>query len=125
MTTAEEAEVRQIEGRRFEAIVRCDFAEIDRILADDLTYTHSSGRLETKAQFLAALQSGLRFEAIEPEEVLVRVYGDAGLVTGRAQMRVRSQDRQTSFAVRFTTVYVKRQGRWQMVAWQSTRLPEQ
>ena len=124
MTTAEQAEVRQIESRRFEAIVRGDFAELDRILADDLTYTHSSGRLETKAQFLAALQSGLRFEAIEPEEVLVRVYGDAGVATGRAQMRVRSQDRQSSFAVRFTTVYVKREGRWQMVAWQSTRLPE-
>jgi len=124
MTTAEQAEVRQIESRRFEAIVRGDFAELDRILADDLTYTHSSGRLETKAQFLAALQSGLRFEAIEPEEVLVRVYGDAGVATGRAQMRVRSQDRQSSFAVRFTTVYVRREGRWQMVAWQSTRLPE-
>ncbi|HZP25527.1 MAG TPA: nuclear transport factor 2 family protein [Dehalococcoidia bacterium] len=126
MITAEETEVRQIESRKFAAMVNREFAELEHILADDLTYTHSIGQLENKAEYLATLRSGnLVYQAIETEELNVRVYGDASVVTGRAKMRVGSGDQSTNLLIRFTDVYVKREGRWQLVAWQATRLAAQ
>jgi hypothetical protein len=45
-------------------------------------------------------------------------------LTGAARIRVTANGNPISFGVRFTDVYVNKDGQWQMVAWQSTRLPE-
>jgi ketosteroid isomerase-like protein len=119
-----EQEIRQRETRRFEAIVRGDVAALDDILSEDLTYTHATGVFETKAEFIAKLKSGqLRYESFAPEEVVVRVYGTTGVVTGVARVKVQVKGEHLSLQLRFTNVYVKQGDRWQMVAWQATRLP--
>jgi ketosteroid isomerase-like protein len=119
-----EQEIRQREARRFEAIVRGDAAALDDILSDDLSYTHATGVHETKAEFLAKLKSGqLKYESFAPEDVRVRIYGTTGVVTGVARVKVQVKGEPLSFPLRFTDVYVKQGGRWQMVAWQATRLP--
>jgi hypothetical protein len=46
------------------------------------------------------------------------------VLTGIARISVQSGGNALNFGVRFTDVYVRRNGNWQMVAWQSTRLPE-
>ncbi len=121
-----ETEIQQMETRRFQSMVKVDTHELNRILADDLTYTHSNGEIDTKAQLIASLNSGERkYEAIQPEDVNVRVYRDAAVVTGRASMKTKSKGQEHSFQIRFIDVYVKKGKRWQMVAWQSLRLPEQ
>ena len=48
--------------------------------------------------------------------------GRAAVVTGRAAMEVRSQGADLSLLIRFTDVYADRGSRWEMVAWQSTRI---
>lgn len=117
------AAVRRAEDQRIAAMIKADLAALDTLLAEELTYTHSNGRVETKAQFLAALKSGdLRYEAIDREDLTVRSYGETAVFTGRATLRVKSKGQENRFLVRFIDVYVKRNGRWQMVAWQSTRL---
>ena len=119
-----EQEIRQQETLRFEAIVRGDVAALDGILSDDLSYTHATGVHETKAEFIGKLKSGqLRYESLTPEEMHVRVYGTTGVVTGLARVKVRVKGEALSFQLRFTDVYVKKGDRWQMVAWQATRLP--
>ncbi len=126
MTTQQaEQEIRQQETRRFEAIVRGDVAALDSILSDDLSYTHATGVYETKGEFIGKLKSGqLKYESLTPEDLQVRVYGTTGVVTGVARVRVRVQGEPLSFQLRFTDVYVKNGDRWQMVAWQATRLPQ-
>ena len=120
-----EQEIRQREARRFEAMVRGDSAALDDILSDDLGYTHATGVYETKAEFLAKLKSGqLKYESFTPEDMLVRIYGMTGVVTGVARVKVQIKGEPLSFQLRFTDVYVKQGGRWQMVAWQATRLPQ-
>jgi len=117
-------EIRQLEARRLRAMMDADTAALDRILGDDLTYTHSNGAVDTKASFLAVLKSGkLKYESVSTDGQ-VRVQGDTAVVTGRGAMKVRAGDRQLDMAVRFTDVYVKRDGHWQMIAWQSTRIVE-
>lgn len=118
-------EIRRLESRRLRAMMDANTAVLDRILADDLTYTHSNGAVDTKASFLAALKSGkLTYESVTTHEVRVRVHGESAVVTGRGAMKVKAGDRELDMAVRFTDVYAKRDGRWQMIAWQSTRIVE-
>lgn len=119
-------ELRRVQQRRFAATIRADRKELERLLADDLTYTHSNGLVDTKSSLLAALTSGrVAYVEIAPSEIQVRRYGATGILTGRARLAVRARGQENRFPVRFTEVYVKRGGRWQMVAWQSTRLPDE
>lgn len=119
-----EQEIRQRETHRFDAVVRGDIAALDDILSDDLTYTHTTGVYETKAEFLAKLKSGqLKYEAFTPEDIQVRVYGATGVITGVTRVNVQVKGEPLRFRLRFTDVYVKQGDRWRMVAWQATRLP--
>ena len=119
-----EQEIRQRETRRFEAIVRADVAALEDILSDDLTYTHTNCVFETKGEFIAKIKSGqLKYEIFAPEDIRVRVFGETGVLTGLARVKVQVKGEQLSFQLRFTDVYVKKGDRWQMVAWQATRLP--
>jgi ketosteroid isomerase-like protein len=92
-------------------------------LADRLTYTHSSGVHDTKGQFLASLTIGqLSYKSIIPEARSVRVYGGVGIVTGTARMESTARGHDVRYRIRYLAVYVKAQDRWQLVAWQSTRV---
>jgi ketosteroid isomerase-like protein len=121
----DEQEVLQCEQRRFAAMVQGDVATVDALLADDLTYAHSSGTLDSKAQFLHKLATGhYQFTSITSDEVCVRVYGAVGVLTGTGQMHLKRQGQPASMRFRFTSIYHKAQDRWQMVSIQHTRLPE-
>jgi ketosteroid isomerase-like protein len=121
----DERDIMQCDDRRFKAMVRGDLATLRMALADDLTYTHSSGQHDTKAQFLGSLTLGqLSYKSIIPEARSVHVYGRAGIVTGTARMEITARGQDSRFRIRYLAVYVKAQDRWQMVAWQSTRVPD-
>jgi ketosteroid isomerase-like protein len=121
----DERDIMQCDDRRFKAMVRGDLTALRLALADSLTYTHSSGVHDTKAQFLDALTLGqLSYKSIIPEARSVRVYGGAGIVTGTAGMEIIARGQDTRFRIRYLAVYVKAQDRWQLVAWQSSRVPE-
>ncbi len=95
------------------------------MLADDLSYIHASGNADTKREFIDAIRTGrLRYKQLDREGVAVRVYGEVAVVTGRGRFQVRSGENDLDVRLLFTDVYVKRGGKWRMVAWQSTRLPE-
>ena len=121
---AEQA-IRQCSQRRFEAMIRGDLTALDELLADHLTYTHASGRLDFKAPLLKDIASGRnQYESITAEEVCVRVYHAVGILTGTVQMRAKIQGNPRNHRLRFTEVYHKADARWQLVAWQSTVVPE-
>ena len=101
-----------------------DIATLNDLLADDLIYTHSSARLDTKQSLIGNMESGSTvYQAVEPSDVKAQDLGDTVVLTGIAQIKVVSNGTPNAFGVRFTDVYAKRNGNWQMVTWQSTRLP--
>ncbi|HEV2301165.1 MAG TPA: nuclear transport factor 2 family protein [Stellaceae bacterium] len=114
-----------LDKRRMTAMAQKDMTTLNALIADDLVYTHSSARLDTKQSLLGAMESGATvYTAVEPSEVKAQDHGAAVILTGRAQISVNSGGRAMSFAVRFTDVWVDKGGAWQMTAWQSTRLPD-
>ena len=114
-------EILALEDRRIEAMVKGDVRALGEILADDLIYTHTTARLDTKASFIDAVKTGKsNYKSVDRKDVEVRSLGDTAVVTGHAKFHVGVN----KFEARFIDVYAKRNGAWQMVAWQSTRVPD-
>jgi hypothetical protein len=113
-----------LEEQRCNATIQRDVAALEPLLADDLTYTHSSGRVETKAAFLEAIRAGNpRYHRIERSDVVVRVYEDAvAVVTGLARFTVTLNGQDKVTHARFTNVWTRddEASRWRFSAWQST-----
>lgn len=115
----------ELDKKRMDATGQKDIATLNELIADDLVYTHSSARQDTKQSLIAAMQSGQTvYTSVVPSEVKAQDCGNAVVLTGIARISVLSNGKPNSFGVRFTDVYANRNGKWQMVVWQSTRLPD-
>lgn len=115
----------ELDKKRMNAMAQKDLAALNEILADDLIYTHSSARLDTKQSLIEGMRSGSTvYTAVVPSDVKAQESEDAVVLTGIARISVNSGGNAMNFGVRFTDVYRNRGGRWQMIAWQSTRLPD-
>jgi ketosteroid isomerase-like protein len=115
----------ELDRKRMTAMAEKDIATLKTLLSDDLIYTHSSARLDTKASLIGNMESGSTvYNSVEPSDVKAQDLGDAVVLTGVARIRVTSGGKPNAFAVRFTDVYANKGGQWQMVTWQSTRLAE-
>ena len=120
-----EAEVLSADDRRFEAMRKADWPALEAALADDLTYVHSTARLETKAEHVGNLKAGKpHYRGIAPRERKVRVHGGVGVVNGVSEMHVENAGKEQRFTVRYLAVYAKAGNAWRMIAWQSTRVPD-
>ena len=117
--------IEALDGERMRAMVAGDVDTLGRILADDLTYVHTSSAVDTKASMLESIGNGnLNYRKMAARNVMARTCGDAAIVNGEADVEVTSGGNDLTFSLRFTDVYVNGDAGWQMVAWQSTRLPE-
>jgi ketosteroid isomerase-like protein len=115
----------ELDRQRMTAMAQKDIARLNSVLSDDLVYTHSSARIDTKQSLIGAMESGSTvYTAVEPFDVKAQDLGDAVVLTGSARIRVMSGGKPNAFSVRFTDVYANKGGQWQMVTWQSTRLAE-
>ncbi|MGE0767888.1 MAG: nuclear transport factor 2 family protein [Hyphomicrobiaceae bacterium] len=114
-----------LDKKRMDAMGAKDVAFLKEVIADELLYVHSSARLDTKDSLIGNMQSGSTvYQSVVPSDVTARDLGDAVVLTGIARIKVQSGGKPMDFGVRFTDVYAKRNGKWQMIVWQSTKLPE-
>ena len=114
-----------LDRKRMQAMAQKDVATLNDLIADDLIYTHSSARIDTKQSLVGNMQSGATvYNSVEPSDVKAQDLGSAVVLTGVAKIQVTSGGKPNAFAVRFTDVYADRGGKWQMVTWQSTRLAD-
>jgi ketosteroid isomerase-like protein len=119
-----EKAVLEAQDERFAATIAADVTTLSRLLTDDMTYTHSSAVVETKAEFLEALRAGkYRYRSIAPEQREVRLYGDAAVVAGTCRVRVEVGGKDNDIRLRFTELYVRQGGAWRLALWHATRMP--
>jgi len=119
-----EQDIRKGELDRFEAMVKADAGELDKLLAPELSYTHSNAQVQDKAGFVSDIKNRtIRYLSIEPTDIKVMVLGTTAVVTGVAQVHVLQNGDEQTLKLRYTNVRINKSGQWQMVAWQATKVP--
>jgi hypothetical protein len=112
---AVKAEVLKVSGRFDEARAAKDRATIERILADGLSWTARGDRLN-KAQVIAdILSNNLHFKSFAHDSVAVNVFGNTAVLTGHSTSVLEYKGKLFDAPRLFTDVYVKLDGRWQLV----------
>ena len=112
-----EQAIKQLDNERIQAQIHADAAALDRIYADDFIGIGPSGTVRTKPQVLADFTShDLSFQSITTDEVRIRVYGNTAVETGRTTTVGQDKGKVVPRDNRFTRVWVRRQGRWRLVA---------
>ncbi len=123
-TGAIEAEIRQLDAGRIEALLKNDLKALEQLFADDLVYVHSAGKIDGKKPYLASLAAGnLTYLSITYDPApLVRVAGrDTAVVAGRATIEFKTKAGQLNKRVlTTTTVYARAAGGWKVVSYQAT-----
>ena len=118
-----EQELRRLEREWDDAIVRKDVVALERILGEEFVYIDSAGGVNPKAALIRGVkESEAVIAPFETEEVVVRVYGETAVLTGRFTQKVTYKGQTLSGQFRYTDVYVKRDGRWQAVSAHSSRI---
>lgn len=99
------------------ALVTGDVGALNRIYSEDFTYTNPDGVLRSKAEQLAFVKAGkLGLTSGHSDEVRVRIYGHFAIITGRFNGAIRSASGTMEFRERYTTAWLRRNGRWVLVA---------
>jgi ketosteroid isomerase-like protein len=122
--SVEQETIRQIvdmERQSKEATLRRDSDFPARALSEDYVAITPLGQITTKKEALSARRSGqLRYEAMNITDMVVRVYGDTAVVTARADVKGRQLGEDFSGPYRYTRVWVRKNGQWQVVSYQAT-----
>ena len=109
--------IRKLDQERIQAQIHADAMALNRIYADDFIGIGPSGAVRTKPQVLADFTSHeLTFQSITTDEVRIRVYGNTAVETGRTTTVGQDKGNVVPRDNRFTRVWVRRQGRWRLVA---------
>ena len=124
-----EQELMALERAIGEANVRRDKAFFERIEAEEFIFTDASGGITTKKEDVSSLDTppapdAPRLISYVPDDMRVYLYDDTAVVFGRVTTTVRTKEgKELSRQSRFTDVFVRRDGRWQLVAGHSSRIP--
>lgn len=118
-----EQAVMQMEEELRVAILKGDSKAYGRLIGDNYVFTNEEAVMRTKAQMVSAYDSGsIKYESVKFDDLKVHAYGDAAVVTGRSTVKGKDGGKDISGQYRYTRVYVKQQGKWQLVATQTTTI---
>ncbi len=113
------AEIMAAGDKLDEAFLKSDPAALALLLADEFISTDGEGLVRDKAQTIARLnQPNVKLESLgaDDKEMRILIYGDVAVETGRYTAKGTNRGKPFTEMERYTTVWVKREGRWQIVA---------
>ncbi len=122
------AQILQVESERYAAMVKPDYEVLEKVIADNAIYSHSTGNVQSKQQFIDSLKTGqMRYRSITPTVPLIRFYGDLAIVNGVGSFDVTLNKVELSSRLVYTAIYnlkTDTAGRyWQLVSWHSSAVP--
>jgi ketosteroid isomerase-like protein len=122
-TASVEEELMKLERDGIEAMKRNDITFMEKLEAPDFLFIDPTGMVHTRDEDLAIARSGdLKIESMNIDEMKVRVYGDTAVVTGQSTVKGAFKTQDISGKYRWTDVFVKRNGKWQLVNAQLTQV---
>lgn len=120
--TADEAV--KAEDARYAAQMGNDFAAMERLIADDLVYIHSSSVVDNKKTYIESMRTGaVKYRVMRRSDVTARTFGCVATLTGLGNFDVTVNDKEMTVEIRFHAIWAKRDGKVQFISWQATRLP--
>jgi ketosteroid isomerase-like protein len=124
MAMSSEKEILGLEDKRFAAMLAKDFGALERMVHEELLYTHSSGITDTKASGLDSMKSGkVKYKSASCSERRVRVLNEVALVNGRAHIEADIGGEPRTLKLLFLNAWAKTPQGWKFVAWQSCPQP--
>lgn len=109
---------------RFAAMIKGDAAYLDTALDPSLTYQHSTGAYQSKAEFVEAIRTGaLKYKGIDVLQRQVRHFGTVVIITGMIRVQAVNATGTLDTKARFTDVYERQKDRLVQIAWQNSRVP--
>ena len=119
--TADPADaVREVAEGWYQAAIKQDRDALNKFLADDLSYCHAGGKVQTKAEYIRSVMTGPpHYESMTYHGMHISIYGKTAVLTAFADIKLVNTP---MFRVRTLHVYVENGGQWQLVAHESTRV---
>ena len=103
------------------ALIEKDSAALNDLLASDVTYGHTNGLIQTKAQLIHSVVSKEQdYKAITPSEMNIRIYDNTGVVTMKSAVNMNYQGQPLDLKMYVTLVWIKK-NKWQLVARQGVK----
>ena len=119
-----EKEILALEDRRFEVMIKGDFGALDKLVHEELLYTHSSGLTDTKKTWIESMRSGkVKYKSAATSERQVRFFGDVALVRSKAAIEAEIGGQPRSLRLLFLNAWVRTPQGWKFAAWQSCPQP--
>jgi len=113
------------EDARYAAQTAGDFAAMERLFGDELLYTHSSGKSDSKASYIELQRSkSVVYRSMQRSNVNVRTYGCVAIITGSGHYEVTVNGKDSTVDLLFHSVWVKRNDGVRFVSWESTLAPK-
>lgn len=117
--------LREVHEARIRALVAGDLDALDRYVADDLSYTSPHGTLMTKREVFDSFRSGaMKMQSMEVSDLHTRQYGDTAILTYRAVTKFSDLGKIVDGVIQSTTVYLRRDGQWKLVAAHQTSIAD-
>jgi hypothetical protein len=128
MTVSADEAVRAVlaaEDVRYQAMLDADLPGLDRLCAEQLSYAHSSGVRDTKAEYLEKVRTGYYvYRRIDHPVERVEVVGDTAVVVGRMTADLTVDGTPKTIDNLALSVWTRTAGDWQLLAYAPTRLPD-
>ena len=119
-----EDSVRAVEMARGQALLQADTVALSRMIADEFVEISRLGTVRTRAANIRDIASGeLKLTSVRYDSLTVRIYGEVAVLQGIADNTGTFRGVPFAGKIRYTRIFVRRDGRWQAVAMQQTGMP--
>ena len=116
--------IETMEDRLYAAMLYKDVKMLRSLLHDQLTYVHSSGTTDTKASYIAGLETGLwDYRCIRRSKQTIKVQGSLALVFNRISMNIAAGGHIVCMENRDLAVWINEANIWRLIAVQSSAIP--
>ncbi|HEX5151524.1 MAG TPA: nuclear transport factor 2 family protein [Parafilimonas sp.] len=106
------------------ALLSKDSVTLSALLADDASYGHSTGLIQTKAQLIRDVMSGFQdYKSIEPSDMNIRIYDNTAVAVLKLKTSLIANGNPMDLNLNATFTWVKINNAWKLVARQAVKLP--
>lgn len=121
--TQQEQAILDLSKNKFQWMVTMNYDSLNPMLDERMIFIHSNGWSETKTEFIEDIKSSkLRYNSITVTEATARLYPGAAVIIGRGKFNVKLDGKDLEFNLKYTEVYIQKNGKWLLASRHSNRL---